>query len=93
MSLKGDLRTMSLPDILQWISAGQKTGTLHIERRSIQKRIIVRDGLIYSSWSTDPRESLGQFLIRMRRVTEEQLFKALLAQEEKGRLIGVDPRQ
>ena len=88
MSLKGDLKTMSLPDILQWISAGQKTGTLHIERRSIKKRIIVRDGLIYSSWSTDPRESLGQFLIRMRLVTEEQLFKALLAQEEKGRLIG-----
>jgi len=88
MSLSGNLRTMSLPDILQWISAGQKTGTLHIERRSVQKRIVVRDGLIFSSWSNDPRESLGQFLIRERFVTEEQLFKALLAQEEKGRLLG-----
>ncbi len=88
MSLTGNLRTMSLPDILQWIAAGQKTGTLHVERRSVQKRLVVRDGLIFSSWSNDPRESLGQFLIRERMVSEEQLFKALLTQEEKGRLLG-----
>ena len=88
MSLAGNLRTMSLPDILQWISAGQKTGTLHIERRSVLKRIVVRDGLIFSSWSNDPRESLGQFLIRERFVTEEQLFKALLSQEKQGWLLG-----
>ncbi|HEY7515795.1 MAG TPA: DUF4388 domain-containing protein, partial [Vicinamibacteria bacterium] len=47
-----------------------------------------QDGSIFSSWSNDPRESLGQFLIRDRLVTEEQLFKALLAQEKEGRLIG-----
>jgi hypothetical protein len=88
MGLRGDLLTMGLPDVLQWIAAGQKTGTLHIERASLRKRIFVHDGNIFSSWSNDPRESLGQFLIRLRLVTEEQLFTALLAQEEKGRLIG-----
>ena len=88
MSLAGNLKTMALPDILQWIAAGQKTGTLHLEHRSIRKRIIVHEGLIFSSWSNDPRESLGQFLIRDRLVTEEQLFKALLAQEEQRRLLG-----
>jgi len=88
MSLRGDLRTMALPDVLQWIASGRKTGTLHVERRSVQKRIILHEGNIYSSWSNDPRESLGQFLIRLRLVTEEQLFRALLAQEEKGRLLG-----
>ena len=88
MSLKGDLRTMPLPDILQWAAAGRKTGTLHVVRRSIKKRIILRDGHVYSSWSNDPRESLGQFLVRLRLATEEQLFRALLAQEEKGRPLG-----
>src|SRR5512134_2765683 len=88
MSLRGDLRTTPLPDVLQWVATGHKTGTLHVERRSVQKRIILRDGSVYSSWSNDPRESLGQFLIRMRFVTEEQLFRVLLAQEEKGRLLG-----
>jgi Domain of unknown function (DUF4388) len=88
MSLAGNLRTMSLPDILQWIATGRKTGTLHLERRSINKRIIFSEGNIFSSWSNDPRESLGQFLIRDRHVTEEQLFRALLAQEKEGRLLG-----
>jgi hypothetical protein len=88
MSLRGDLQTMALPDVLQWITAGRKTGTLHIERGSLKKRIIVRDGNIFSSWSNDPRESLGQFLIRLNLVTEEQLFKALLTQEERNDLLG-----
>jgi len=88
MSLSGNLRTMALPEILQWISSGRKTGTLHLERRSVQKKIIFREGSIYTSWSNDPRESLGQFLMRERRVTEEQLFKALLRQENQGKLIG-----
>jgi hypothetical protein len=88
MSLRGDLRTMPLPDVLQWVATGHKTGTLHVERRSVQKRIILHEGNVHSSWSNDPRESLGQFLIRLRLVSEEQLFRALLAQEEKGRLLG-----
>jgi hypothetical protein len=88
MSLRSDLQTMGLPDVLQWIAAGRKTGTLHIERGSVKKRIIVREGNIFSSWSNDPRESLGQFLIRLGLVSEEQLFKALLAQEEQNKLIG-----
>jgi len=88
MSLSGNLRTMALPDILQWISAGQKTGTLHLESGSIRKRIVFRDGNIATSWSNDPRESLGQFLIRDRLISEEQLFRALLQQESEGRLIG-----
>ena len=89
MSLTGNLRTMDLPEVLQWISGGRKTGTLHLDRGSIQKRIAFVDGIIDTSWSNDPRESLGQFLVRDALVTEEQLFKALLRQEKEGRLIGV----
>lgn len=88
MGLSGNLRTMDLPEILQWISIGRKTGTLHLNRRSIQKRIVFKEGVVYTSWSNDPRESLGQFLIRDGLVTEEQLFKALLHQEQQGRFLG-----
>jgi hypothetical protein len=88
MSLTGNLRTMSLPDILQWIAQGQKTGTLHLERRAVEKRLTFERGAIFTSWSNDPRESLGQFLVSQRYVSEEQLFRALLAQEKEGRLIG-----
>jgi hypothetical protein len=87
-NLSGNLRTMPLSDILQWIESGRKTGTLGLTRRSIEKRIVFSDGRIHSSWSNDPRESLGQFLVRDGHVTEEQLFKGLLRQESEKRLLG-----
>ncbi len=88
MSLSANLRTMSLPDVLQWIAQGRKSGTLHLEQRGIRKRLSFKDGALFTSWSNDPRESLGQFLVSQRYVSEEQLFRGLLAQENEGRLIG-----
>lgn len=86
--LTGNLRTMGLPEILQWISIGRKTGMLVLQHGSVQKKITFEDGDVHSSWSNDPRESLGQFLVRSRRLSEEQLFKALLRQEEQHRPLG-----
>ncbi len=88
MSLKGELGTMALADILQWVSQGRKTGTLHVSRGAVEKRISFNGGSIHSSWSNDPRESLGQFLVRERLVSEEQLFRTLLRQETEGRPLG-----
>lgn len=79
---------MALADIFQWMSQGRKTGTLHISRGAVEKRICFAGGAIHSSWSNDPRESLGQFLIRDRLVSEEQLFTTLLRQEAEERPLG-----
>jgi hypothetical protein len=87
--LAGNLRTMELPEVLRWVAYSQKTGTLYLQRRSIQKRILFRQGTIYTSWSNDPRESLCQFLMRERRLTEEELYQALLRQEDEGRPLGL----
>lgn len=79
---------MALADILQWAAQGRKTGTLHVTRGAVEKRISFSGGTIIASWSNDPRESLGQFLVRERLVTEEQLFRTLLQQETEGRPLG-----
>jgi hypothetical protein len=89
LSLAGDLRTMLLADILLWIGTRKKTGTLHVRRRSTRKQMVFHEGVLHSSSSNDPRETLGQFLVRDALITEEQLFKALLRQEEKGALLGI----
>jgi hypothetical protein len=89
MGLSGNLRTMDLPEILQWASRGRKTGTLRIERRSIQKQVMFQEGDIYSSTSNDPREYLGQYLIREQLLSEEQLFRVLLRQEAENLPLGV----
>lgn len=88
MGLTGNLRTMDLPEILQWVSVGRKTGTLHLGRGSIEKRIVFRDGVVYTSWSNDPRESLGQHLVRQRRLTEDQLYRAMLQHETRQQPLG-----
>jgi hypothetical protein len=88
-SLAGNLVTMPLPDVLQWIGTGRKTGTLQLLRRSVEKRLFFREGHLISSWSNHPRDRFGQFLLRDRRLTEQQLFDALLRQESEGRLLGV----
>jgi hypothetical protein len=88
MSLAGDLHTMGLVDVLTWVDERRKTGTLELQRRSTRKRVIFREGAVYSSWSNDPREALGQFLIKDGLITEEDLFKALLRQEQQRKLLG-----
>jgi len=82
MSLNGNLHTMALSDLLQWILFRTKTGVVDVKRRSTEKRLVFREGRLASARSNDPRETLGQFLIRDRLITEEQLFKALLRQEQ-----------
>ena len=50
-------------------------------RRSTKKRMAFRDGQLQASSSNDPRETIGQVLVRDGLITEEALFRALLRQE------------
>ena len=88
MAFQGDLRTFDFSDLLDWIANRSKTGDLSISRHSTRKRLLFESGRIKGASSNDPRETLGQALVRDRRVGEEDLFKALLRQEKEGRLLG-----
>ena len=88
MGLKGELSTMSLEDILQWLAVGKKTGVLELRGVLHTKRISFHDGKITSVWSSDPREYLGQYLLASGRITEEQLREALATQEDENQLLG-----
>ena len=74
--LTGTLRTMPLPDLLQWISHGRKTGTLVLQRESLVKRLFLEGGNIVSCGSNDPREFLGQIMVSQQLITEAQLKEA-----------------
>ncbi len=88
MGLKGELSTMGLEDIFQWLAVGKKTGVLEIKGFLHTKRIYFHDGRICSLWSSDPREYLGQYLLASNRITEEQLREALATQEDENQLLG-----
>ena len=88
MGLKGDLATMSLEDILQWLAVGKKNGVLELRGVLHTKRISFHEGRITAVWSSDPREYLGQYLLAYNRISEEQLREALAAQEDENQLLG-----
>lgn len=88
MAITGNLQTMQLAELLQWLSQGQKTGTLVIDDGAVEKRIYFRDGRIISSASTDPREYLGEFLVRHGHVEVDAVNAAVRRQEETGMLLG-----
>lgn len=81
MSLAGSLSTMNLGDLLQWCGSNLKTGTLRLKRGPVEKKLFFREGRLFSSVSSNPRETLGQFLIRSGSISEEELFKALIEQD------------
>ncbi len=79
---------MNLPELLQWVKFGQKTGTFVFERRGATKRIVVEKGLVVSASSSDPREYLGQILLCFGLISEEKLAEAFALQKGSGKLLG-----
>ncbi len=88
MSIAGNLNTMQVAELLQWLSHSSKTGTLVMDNGEIQKRIYFRSGRIFSSSSTDPKEYLGHFLVSHGLITEVELAKAIEMQESNQMLLG-----
>jgi hypothetical protein len=88
VGITGNLKTMVLSELLQWLSLGVKTGTLRIEGRGVLKRIFFIAGRISSTSSSDPREYLGQFLVSHGYISEEELKMAMEVQEESSILLG-----
>jgi hypothetical protein len=88
LGITGNLKTMQLGELLQWLSLGSKTGALLIDGHGVEKRVYFQDGRIASTSSSDQREYLGHFLVSHGFITEEELKMAMEVQEESQILLG-----
>jgi hypothetical protein len=88
MAIQGTLQTMSLTDLLQFLAAGRKSGTLKFDHGKITKQVYFRNGLIVGSKSNDPREYLGQVLLHYGKVNDSQLKAARELQRTSGAKLG-----
>jgi hypothetical protein len=88
MGIVGNLRTMQLEELLQWLSQSRKTGTLEIKTDKVEKKVCFREGQIVSTASTRPEEYLGHFLVSHGLISETALAKAMELQEATGMLLG-----
>jgi hypothetical protein len=80
MALHGSLQTMSVPDLLQFLAIGRKTGLLNFTHGKVVKGVYFEEGVIVGSSTNDPREYFGQMLIHYGKITEDQLQAAMEAQ-------------
>jgi hypothetical protein len=80
MSLSGNLKTMDLAELLQWVTLGRKTGSLTFVRNKTKNSIFFKDGKIISSRSNEPTRQLGHYLLFHGKINEAQLKRALETQ-------------
>jgi hypothetical protein len=88
MGIVGNLKTMQLEELLQWLSLSKKTGTLEINHDALSKKIYFRDGLIVSSSSNRPEEYLGHFLVSHGLISDDALAEAVELQKQTHILLG-----
>ncbi len=85
MVLSADLKTMPATDLLQWIETTQKTGIVEFFRNGEWKKIFFQKGQILFASSSREKEKLGRFLIRKKRITDQDLSDCLEENERTGK--------
>ncbi len=77
MAIKGSLREASLPDVLQLLSLGRKTGCLAVADRHNFGYIYFDQGRICYASIVNRRDRLGDMLVKAGRISAEQLERAI----------------
>jgi len=73
---------MPLTDLVVYLGNRRATGIILLEREEIRKRVHLVNGLVVKASSNQRREYLGQFLINLGHITEDQFNKAYETQQE-----------
>ncbi|HTF99308.1 MAG TPA: DUF4388 domain-containing protein [Nitrospirota bacterium] len=76
--LSGNIRKTPLPDMLENLRSSKATGSLALQKGGVEKRIYVKEGRIIFASSTDPRDRLGDSLVRAGKLSRANLEQALV---------------
>jgi tetratricopeptide (TPR) repeat protein len=81
MAIKGSLKEASLPDVIQLLFLGRRTGCLALADRHNFGTIYFDEGHIVYAAIVNRRDRLGDILMRAGRISREQLQQAIDRQE------------
>jgi tetratricopeptide (TPR) repeat protein len=80
MAIKGSLKEASLPDVLQLLSMGKKSGCLAVTHRNNFGYVYFDKGLISYASIVNRRDRIGDILVKAGSITQAQLDSAISAQ-------------
>ena len=81
MAIKGSLKEASLPDVLQLLAMGKKTGCLAVTHRNNFGYIYFDKGRICYASIVNRRDRLGDILVKAGSITQAQLEAAIAGQQ------------
>jgi len=76
LTIKGDLETSSVPELLRSLLASRETGILTFRRDDLLKTVYLRDGRVVFGTSSDPDDRLGESLLLRGKITARQYLQA-----------------
>jgi hypothetical protein len=92
MAIKGSLKEASLPDVLQLLAMGKKTGCLSVTHRSNFGYIYFDKGRISYASIVNRRDRLGDMLVKNGVISVEELEVAVMAQGKRRRKLACGTR-
>ena len=89
MSLSGNLKTVSFPDILQLLATGKKSGVLECKTTSRQKEVVFKEGnIVFASSVNSTEDLLGNTLLKRGKISKTDLERAIALHKQTGRQLG-----
>ena len=88
MPLAGQLSTMSLPDLLQWVQFGSKSGRAEFRKRGSIRGLYFRNGRVIASESSEAANQFGTHLVEGGYLTNDELAKAREVAEDGSTSLG-----
>lgn len=80
MAIRGSLREAALPDVIQLLYLGRRTGCLAVADRQSHASVYFEDGWVIYATIVNRRDRLGDMLVKRGRITIAQLDQALAMQ-------------
>lgn len=73
---------MPLKDLVVYLANKNATGVLSLQRDVVRKQVLITNGTVVNASSNEPREYLGQFLINLGKISEDQFQRAYQTQKD-----------
>ena len=86
---RGDLAETALPEILNTIDRFSVPGVIEASRSGVVKNVYIKEGSVIHASSSDRNDSLGTFLLRSGRLSDEQYAATMTVRERTERRYGV----
>jgi hypothetical protein len=84
MAFTGELEHLPIVDVIQLINTSRKSGLLSVKGRKGESQLVFKDGYIVSASHLNNSVKIGQVLVDMGMLTQEQLEEGLKKQQIDG---------